>query len=321
MTRRRWFKVSAGALGALWLPPANAERRGEVYYLRRKYNFATRRYYPELYRQLSAAPFVHTLPVQLLIEKPAEARERAQEYDEALYQRILRHALNPPSLPPAEDVLAPSWPRLAWKVSLAMEWTHVLHDQLIDILADHRVKDKKTAIDGALAYYLNDPLAVTDKPLTVEFMSAFPYSHEFHHAYPRCMGIMMAYHWLQGAQYEAMLAPAAERRRVVEEALARFRELLRSPPDHFPLTHRAAPTFHELAPEAGYIFDNLHMLHHLAQDILLTEKVRGKRAELYRLLRLFLKRSASPEWFASGPQEEPLMPGAVGHRHHAGVNS
>ena len=307
--------VLVAAVAAVF--PLQAERRGEVYHLRRGYNFATRRHYPQLARQLYAAPFVHTLPVQLLIDKPAEAREQAAEYDRQLAERILGHARNPPRLPPAEDILGPSWPRLAWKVARTMEWAHVLHDQMIDILADDRVKDKKAALDQAIAHYLSDPLAITPAPLKVELLSAFPYSHEFHHAYPSCMGIMMAYHWLQGAQHDAMLSPQEHRGHAVDAALARFRELLENPPDYFPLTHKAAPNFHKLAPQAGYIFDNLHILHHIAQDILITEKVTDKRAELYRTLPLFLKRTASAIWFAAGPQEEPPMPGAAGHKGHA----
>ncbi len=295
---------------------AYAERRGEVYRLRRSYNFATRRLYPRLVRQLNAAPFVHTLPVQRLIDQPAESRERAEQYDRELAARIRRHALDPPDLPPAEEILAPSWPLLAWKVARAMEWTHVLHDQLIDILADDRVTDKKTVLDRAIAYYLDDELAITPQPLKVELMGAFPYSHEFHHAYPRCMGIMMAYHWLQGAQYEAMLAPKDRRDQAVDAVLKRFRAVLDNPLAYFPLTHKAAPSFHPIVPEAGYIFDNLHMLHHVTQDILITDKVQDKRPELYRILPLFLHRTAPAKWFAAGPQEEPLMPGASGHKGH-----
>lgn len=306
MTRRAWLALAPASL--------LGERRQEVFPLRRQYNLVTRRRYPKLYRQLSAAPFVHTLPVQLLIDRPAEARRRASAHDQALSVRIRQHALNPPGLPPSEEVLAPSWPRLAWQVARAMEWTHVLHDQLIDILADDRVTGKEAALAAAIVDYNRDPLALTPQALKTSLLSAFPYSHEFHHAYPRCMGIMMSYHWLQGAQYEAMLAPPERRQAEVEEALEHFQALLDNPPGYFPLTHKAAPSFHRLVPQAGYIFDNLHMLHHLAQDILITEKVEDKRPELYRALALVLRRSATPAWFATGPQEEPLMPGAA-HRH------
>ena len=282
------------------------ERRGEVYPLRASYNYATRRRYPALYRQLAAAPFIHTLPVQRLLDDPS-ARD-----DERLAERIRWHAVHPPSMPPEEDTLAPAWPRFAWKVARAMEWTHVLHDQLIDILSDDRVRDKPAALRRAIDFYRRDPLAIAARPLKTELLSAFPYSHEFHHAYPQCMGVMMAYHWLQGAQYDAV--PGGW----VEGALARFRELLAWPPQYFPLSHKSGPKFHERAPEAGYIFDNLHMLHHLAQDILITDKIRGpeaKRAELYRIAGLFFERTGRPEWFAEGPQEEPPMPIATHHHH------
>ncbi len=313
MNRRRLLALLLFAL------PARGERRGEVYRLRRPYNFAARRLYPALTRQLGAAPFVHTLPVQLLIDKPAEARERAADHDRRLAARIRRQALDPPPLPPSEEILAPAWPRLAWRVSRAMEWTHVLHDQLLDILADDRVTGKKAALDEAIAYYRRDPLAITAAPLKVELMGAFPYSHQFHHAYPECMGIMMAYHWLQGIQYEAMLEPREKRAAAVDAALARFRQMLDNPPHYFPLTHKSSPGFHRLLPEAGYIFDNLHMLHHLAQDVLITDQVRQKQPELRRILALFLDSSAPREWFAGGPQEEPPMPGAhARHKGHAG---
>ncbi len=99
MNRRRLLAL------LLFAPPARGERRGEVYRLRRPYNFAARRSYPALTRQLGAAPFVHTLPVQLLIDKPAEARERAADHDRRLAAHIRRQALDPPPLPPSEEIL------------------------------------------------------------------------------------------------------------------------------------------------------------------------------------------------------------------------
>lgn len=298
--------------------PLASEQRNEVYPLRKSYNFATRKHYPQLYRQLSAAPFVHTLPVQLLIDDPSGARDQAEMWDQRLYEIILQHAYNPPTMPPSEEVLAPSWPLFAWKISRTMEWTHVLHDQLIDVLADDRVTNKKEAVDEAIRYYLKDPLAITPKPLNVNILSHFPYSHEFHHAYPKVMGIMMAYHWLQGVQHDVMLEPKDRRNAAISEAIQKFRVMLENPPDYFPLVHKAAPNFHRISSEGGYIFDNLHILHHITQDILITQKVpdQEKQTELYKILPLFLNVSATEEWFADGPQEEPPMPGAQKHHEH-----
>jgi hypothetical protein len=57
-------------------------------------------------------------------------------------------------------------------------------------------------------------------------------------------------------------------------------------PPHMPMSWEASPTFAKLHPRAAAIFDNLHMLHDIVGDVLVSEKVQDKRAELLRMIAL-----------------------------------
>src|SRR5690606_4054431 len=77
-----------------------------------------------------------------------------------------------------------------------------------------------------------------------------------------------------------------ERRAMVDAAVARFRQMLVSPPSglphQMPMTAAIAPTFAERFPEAAIVFDNLHSMHDVISDILANPQVprNRKRAEI-----------------------------------------
>jgi hypothetical protein len=76
-------------------------------------------------------------------------------------------------------------------------------------------------------------------------------------------------------------------------ALDRFWDMLRDPPAHLPsvmpMTAAIAPEFSRRHPRAAVIFDNLHMLHDIISDILVSPKIprTRKQAEIYEALGRF----------------------------------
>ncbi len=77
------------------------------------------------------------------------------------------------------------------------------------------------------------------------------------------------------------------------ESLARvirvFRDsVLVDPPHVMPLTREVAPKFAALFPAAANIFDNLHMMHDVVNDIMVDERVEDKAFEIEKIRRLMI---------------------------------
>jgi hypothetical protein len=100
--------------------------------------------------------------------------------------------------------------------------------------------------------------------------------------------LIWAYHWLQVGLYEPLLSGRTEdeQQTGVAAAVARFRQMLESPPSRMPrvmpMTAAVAPTFTRRYPEAAIIFDNLHGMHDVISDVLASPLIprERKRAEI-----------------------------------------
>ena len=62
--------------------------------------------------------------------------------------------------------------------------------------------------------------------------------------------------------------------------------VLANPPEYMPLTAEVAPRFSKMFPAAAHIFDNLHMMHDITNDIMVDETLtrEQKEAEIDRML-------------------------------------
>src|SRR3712207_5785017 len=122
----------------------------------------------------------------------------------------------------------------------------------------------------------------------MDLMEGQRYSLAFRQKYPKFNGLIWAYHWLQVGLYEPLLTgrTEAEQQTGVAAAVARFRQMLVSPPSGMPrimpMTAAVAPTFARRYPEAAIIFDNLHAMHDVISDVLANPVVprNRKRAEI-----------------------------------------
>jgi hypothetical protein len=321
--------------------PSPIERVYHPMYLPAQHNWAFRAQFPALDRLFAAFDFGHGILYETLWARPDAPISLLEE---EIYERLTRDILrDPPRMHMPEPSFMPRYARLVPLAREMFEWAHILHRQAYDILADERVVDKDAAMAELLDYYLSSPLAFTDVPKGMEIMDEQFFSQEFRQKYPRFNGLIWAYHWLQVAVHEPLLLhDSPEERQAAMTALhARFWQMLEDPPSklpsEMPMTPAIAPTFTERYPRFAAIFDNLHMMHDVISDILVSDQVADKRAEIYRQANLF--RDPGPmgttrdEWIAmalahgldaqGGPAVGILPPaptadaGPGEHRHHA----
>ena len=296
-TATRSAIAAALALAGALSPLAAQDRRREQFYFPGRFNWQFLHNYPEGARLFNAFDYGHaTLYEQLLTNTDSAATARALDHE---YQYLTTDLLaRPPRFAVAEEVIEPSYARLAWRAKMMFDWAHVLHRQIYDVYADERlsVTAKQALVERLTDYYLsNRALAFTSVPKSMALMDEQYYSQVFRRRHPAFNGLIWSYHWLQVGLYEPLIAGRTpdERKAGVQAAVARFWEMLREPPSGMPhlmpMTATVAPVFSALHPRAAVIFDNLHMMHDIISDILAADTVvhAEKRRVIHEALREF----------------------------------
>jgi hypothetical protein len=280
--------------GALRPDGAHAqwERVTHQLYLPAPHNWQFRAHYPAADALFNAFDFGHGILYERLFSEPGAPVSRLEV---ETYRQLVEHVLpNPPRLPMPEQAFMPNYARLAPRAKEMFDWAHVLHRQIYDIYADDRVADKAAAVDEAVDYYLTRAdVAFPDVPKSMAIMDEQYYSRVFRERYPKFNGLIWAYHWLQMATYEPLIAHAEpdQRRAGVLATVARFWDMLGDAPANLPtempMAPGIAPLFTERHPRAAAIFDNLHMMHDVISDILASERVTDKSAAIEDAVRQF----------------------------------
>jgi len=268
----------------------------ESAYLPGKFNWRFRVNYPAADRLFNAFDYGHAILYEILLTEP---NAPVSKLEDDQYTFITRELLvNPPHVPLEEAAIEVAYAKLAPEAKNMFDWAHLFHRQVYDVLGDERMSsaDKDAKIAELLRYYKSRrDLAFSSHPKTMELMEAQPYSLAFRKAYPKFNGLIWAYHWLQVGLYEPLIAGnnKDERETGVLAAVARFRQMIESPPTNMPrimpMTAAIAPTFAARYPEAAIIFDNLHSMHDVVSDILANPNVpRGeKRARIIEAARRY----------------------------------
>jgi hypothetical protein len=298
----------AGAVPPFNPAPAHAqvERVYHPMYLPAQHNWVFRQHYPALDRLFAAFDYGHGILYETLHTRPGAP---VSLLEEDIYRHLTLDVLrNPPRMHMPERAFMPRYARLAPLAKEMFEWAHILHRQAYDILADDRIADRDAAMEELLAYYLASPLAFPDVPKGMAIMDEQYFSQVFRQRYPRFNGLIWAYHWLQVAVHEPLLLhdTPEERQTAMQALLARFWQMLEDPPrtlpSEMPMTAAIAPEFTARYPRFAAIFDNLHMMHDVISDILVSDQVADRRAEIYRQADLFRDPDAMAvtreEWIA-----------------------
>ncbi len=261
----------------------------EQFYLPGKFNWAFRHNYPAADRLFNAFDYGHAILYERLWTAAGAPVSLLEEKE---YNFITRELLvHPPRVPLEEAAIEVEYAKLAPEAKQMFDWAHLLHRQIYDVWADERLSapEKDATVQELLRYYkTRKDLAFSSQPKTMELMEGQPYSTAFRHTYPKFNGLIWAYHWLQVGLYEPLVVGTNvdERQRGILAAVARFRQMIESPPTWMPrvmpMTAAVAPVFAARYPEAAIIFDNLHSMHDVISDILANPKVprARKRAEI-----------------------------------------
>ena len=284
-------RLIALGLGLLAAPlTATAQGRGEQVSYPGRFNWSFLRRYPEAARLFNAFDYGHAVLYETLWTRPDAPPGQLEDREFSfLTQDLLRR---PPRFAIAELAIEPSYGRVAWRAVLMFDWAHMLHRQIYDAYADERIAPavKDSLIERLTDYYLsNRPAAFTDRPKEMHLMEEQGFSTAFRRRYPKFNGLIWAYHWLQVGLYQPLIeeeTPEA-RREGVRATLGRFWAMLEAPPaampQVMPMTPSVAPSFSTRHPRAAVIFDNLHMMHDIISDILVSPKVpraeKGKAIE------------------------------------------
>lgn len=286
--------LAIAALGVLVRQPAFAQdARNEQFYMPGSFNWAMLRNYPEAARLFNAFDYGHAILYEKLYTEPGApvGELEVRQFDYITTDLLIR----PPRFAVAEEVIEPNYAKLAWKAKLMFDWAHMLHRQVYDVYADHRLSDtaKDSLVEVLTDYYLsNKDLAFSSTPKSMKLMDGQEFSQVFRQRYPKMNGLIWAYHWLQVGLYEPLIAgkTPAEKKAGVKAVLARFWSMVEDPPNRFPrimpMTSAVAPEFARRHPRAAIIFDNLHMMHDIISDVLASPKVPHdrKRAVIYQQL-------------------------------------
>ena len=272
------------------------EKHDEQFYRPGSFNWRFLHAYPEAARLFNAFDYGHAVLYETLWSKPgAPAALLENERFTYLTNNLLRR---PPRFAIAEEAVAPTYARHAWRAVLMFDRAHVLHRQIYDVYADERLNDsaRVALVERLTDWYLADKeYALTATPKAMELMDGQPFSQAFKKGYPRFNGLIWAYHWLQVGLYEPLIEASSlpDKKAGVQHTVARFWDMLDSAPARLPtvmpMTSAVAPLFSERHPRAAIIFDNLHMLHDIISDILVSTQIpkSGKRDAIYAALREF----------------------------------
>jgi len=194
-------------------------------------------------------------------------------------------------------LFSPYSARVVWQLFRAIDWTHMHHEQTYDIMSDKDIPwdRKKEWTDRAVRYYLEKfDIPRSPAPLDITMRRAGvmmkPYTTLFRNKYPRSNDFFYAAHWWHPAVYEAQMIAGNddEQEAVLQQIdMMMLQTVLKDRPQRMLLSREIMPRYSRMSPESANIFDNLHMLHGIAYDILAYPDWTNeqKRDEMYRVIR------------------------------------
>jgi hypothetical protein len=295
---------------------AHLEQRNMPAMRKRGYNTAFYSRHDVPYRAQAAIHIAHGVQHDLLVFAEENEHQRIDAESDALYLSDFR---DPPRIGPQMMTFGPHTGQAAWRLYQTIDWTHEHHDQTYDILADASIpwRDKAAVTSAAVDWYLGKlrggarspaPLDVTLRRAAVMMK---PYATAFRNEYPASAKYFFFAHWWHPAIYEAMMISGndAEQEEAVNATHALSAVILSNRPERMLLSREIMPRYARMSPESANIFDNLHMLHGIAYDILAYAgwTMDEKRAELYRVIDAMSEKPGDRELARQFPLPHPEM--------------
>lgn len=223
---------------------------------------------------------------------------QANYFDALMDADYVEHSYAPPLIEPSMMYWGPYTGQSAWKLYQAIDWTHHHHEMTYDILSEKSIPwdQKREWTDHAVEVYLERYREVARSPAVLEMTMRRaatmmkPYFGVFRNSYPKANNYFFVAHWWHPVIYEAMMIAGNDAEQdvaVAETHAVTFREVFAQRPLRMLLSREAMPRYSRMSPESANIFDNLHMLHGIAYDIMAFEgwSIQQKRDELYRVVK------------------------------------
>ncbi len=174
------------------------------------------------------------------------------------------------------EVARAGYARLGPRGAEIIRWGYAFQREVISILADPDVADRRAALDGAVSRYRSrTAAALPSVPKDMDVLYGHAYALRFRTGYTDLGGLFWAGHWLRLAATEPLtdLGPGPERTAGIDTVTTRYFAKLSygAPPQSFPseipLAPAIAPGFIWESPEAAMIWDNLSMLLEVLADV------------------------------------------------------
>lgn len=275
--------------------PITTEKRKEVSYLRGPYNAEFFWRHPESERYSAGFHFHHGKQHDILQLTPLSKREQEDaEFDAKVVDYVVSKKIR---VGPSMEYFGPYTGRMAWKLYRTIDWTHMHHEQTYDIMSDADIEweKKKEWTDRAVRYYLdkNPEVAFSIAPLDITMRRAAtmmkPYFTYYRNYYPKSNSDAWVAHWWHPVVYESQMIGGNDQEQdlaVKETNKVMVDQVFKNRPQRMLLSREIMPRYARMTPESANIFDNLHMLHGIAFDILAYEgwTEKQKQDELYRVI-------------------------------------
>ncbi len=294
MNLKKLFWLAAVLFTAAPGQPAEAlDQRDMVGHLRGPYNLAFFYRHNSAFRISAAIHIAHAVQHDILQLSPLSEHAATDMETDA---EFLAATFNPPRTEPSMEMFGPYTARFIFDLYRAIDWTHMHHEQTYDILSDEKIPwaDKKSWTDRAVSYYLEKfDIPRSPAPLDVTMRRAGvmmkPYFSLFRNYYPDSNNFFYAAHWWHPVIYEAIMLGGNDHEQVTmvqQTDSTYYAQVLKKRPMRMLLSREQMPRYSRFSPESANIFDNLHMLHGIAYDILAYPEwtPEEKAAELKRVI-------------------------------------
>lgn len=233
---------------------------------------------------------------------------KAEDLETKTFDRINWVLKNPPRFMPDEANISPTFGRKYGVLEQVFDWAHILHAQTVDVLASEGLTDaeKEAEIERLYEFYVeNVPYAITDLPMNMGYLDSQPYSKAFRQKYPKVNGLFWGYHWLQGSMYDLLYGKTvAEQKAAYVEMAKQYHEveLYRTDRPFMPMFAEVSPRFAQRFPYISNVFDNLHMLHDMVNDILASDWISEQQKEEQIKRAIWLVMAANHQGMEPGKQ-------------------
>jgi hypothetical protein len=213
-----------------------------------------------------------------------------------LVDRLTQLVNEPGTLDEIADEAEAGYAMLGKRAAEVIARTNAFQREVLGILVDPTVTDRRAAVNEAVARYVSRPeVALPGLPKDMDLLYDHPYAQAFRQGYADLDGLIWAGHWFKLASSEPLTDYTGEQRDAgLDTVNARYFAKLSygEPPQFFPselpLTPAIAPGIIFMAPAAPMIWDNLSMMQEVLADILASPVVPDVRAALDEAVTQFL---------------------------------